>query len=70
MTPLARTLEALLFLSPDPVSIKDLADATGAWDDEVTEAVTLFALLELYRKGEADWEQDGPFAPITIRATA
>jgi segregation and condensation protein B len=39
MTPLARTLEALLFLSPEPVSIKDLADATGAWDDEVTETL-------------------------------
>jgi segregation and condensation protein A len=34
--------------------------------DRVTEAVTLFALLELYKAGEADWEQDGPFAPITI----
>ena len=39
MTPLARTLEALLFLAPDPVSLKDLADATGAWEDEVTEAL-------------------------------
>ncbi len=39
MTPLARTLEALLFLSPDPVSSKDLADATGAWEDEVSEAL-------------------------------
>jgi segregation and condensation protein A len=34
--------------------------------DRVTEAVTLFALLELYKAGEADWEQDGPFAPITV----
>jgi segregation and condensation protein A len=34
--------------------------------DRVTEAVTLFALLELYKAGEADWEQDAPFAPITI----
>jgi segregation and condensation protein B len=39
VTPLARTLEALLFLSPDPVSVKDLADATGAWDDEISEAL-------------------------------
>lgn len=39
MTPLARTLEALLFLAPDPVSLKDLADATGAWEDEVNEAL-------------------------------
>jgi segregation and condensation protein A len=38
--------------------------------DRVTEAVTLFALLELYKAGEADWEQDAPFAPITVRGTA
>src|SRR3954470_16150751 len=34
--------------------------------DRVTEAVTLFALLELYKAGEADWHQDAPFAPITV----
>jgi segregation and condensation protein A len=34
--------------------------------DRVTEAVTLFALLELYKAGEADWEQDAPFSPITV----
>jgi segregation and condensation protein A len=34
--------------------------------DRVTQAVTIFALLELYKKGEADWEQAGPFEPITI----
>ena len=34
--------------------------------DRVTQAVTIFALLELYKKGEADWEQSGPFEPITI----
>ncbi len=38
--------------------------------DRVTEAVTLFALLELYKAGEADWEQDAPFAPITVRGNA
>jgi segregation and condensation protein A len=36
--------------------------------DRVTEAVTLFALLELYKAGEADWEQSESFGPITIRA--
>ncbi len=36
--------------------------------DRVTQAVTLFALLELYKKGEADWEQTGPFEPITVMA--
>jgi segregation and condensation protein A len=34
--------------------------------DRVTEAVTLFALLELYKAGEAVWSQDEPFAPITV----
>ncbi|HEX8066343.1 MAG TPA: ScpA family protein [Thermoleophilaceae bacterium] len=34
--------------------------------DRVTQAVTLFALLELYKAGEADWEQSEPFAPITV----
>ena len=35
--------------------------------DRVTVAVTLFALLELYKAGEAKWEQDEPFGPITVR---
>jgi len=34
--------------------------------DRLTEAVTLFALLELYKAGEADWEQNGAFGPITV----
>src|SRR5271167_4857357 len=37
--------------------------------DRMTVAVTLFALLELYKRGEADWEQDAPFAPIAVCAT-
>jgi segregation and condensation protein A len=37
--------------------------------DRVTEAVTLFALLELYKSGEAAWEQQVPFGPITMRAS-
>lgn len=36
--------------------------------DRVTEAVTLFALLELYKSGEADWDQPEPFGPISVRA--
>jgi segregation and condensation protein A len=36
--------------------------------DRMTVAVTLFALLELYKAGEADWEQDESFGPITVRA--
>ena len=34
--------------------------------DRVTVAVTLFALLELYKNGEAAWEQEVPFGPITV----
>jgi len=36
--------------------------------DRMTVAVTVFALLELYKRGEAAWEQDEPFGPITVRA--
>ena len=39
MTGLARTLEALLFLSADPVSVRDLAAATGVGEEDVTEAL-------------------------------
>jgi segregation and condensation protein A len=28
--------------------------------------VTLFALLELYKSGEAGWEQKEPFGEITV----
>ena len=28
--------------------------------------LTLFALLELYKAGEAKWEQEVPFGPITV----
>jgi segregation and condensation protein A len=34
--------------------------------DRVTVCVTLFALLELYKRGEARWEQAEPFGPITV----
>jgi segregation and condensation protein A len=39
-------------------------------EDRLTQAVTLFALLELYRKGEVTWEQSKPFGPIEIRKAA
>jgi segregation and condensation protein B len=38
---LARTVEALLFLSPQPVGIDDLAEATEATAGQVSEAVEL-----------------------------
>src|SRR5437763_7207645 len=34
--------------------------------DRVTVCVTLFALLELYKQGEAVWDQAEPFGDITI----
>jgi segregation and condensation protein A len=38
--------------------------------DRVTVAVTLYALLELYKQGEVTWTQEEPFAEITIEARA
>ena len=38
--------------------------------DRMTVAVTLYALLELYKSGEAHWEQAEPFAPITVASGA
>jgi segregation and condensation protein A len=38
--------------------------------DRVTVCVTVFALLELYKRGEAAWEQAEPFGPITVEAAA
>jgi segregation and condensation protein A len=34
--------------------------------DRVTVAVTLFALLELHKRGEATWRQDEPFGEIAL----
>ena len=43
MSDLARTVEALLFLSPDPVAIADLAEATEATEGQVAEAIELLS---------------------------
>jgi segregation and condensation protein A len=40
-------------------------DAVGS-DDRETIAVTLFAVLEMYKQGELTWTQDAPFADIRI----
>ena len=45
-------------------------EAVEGADRATGPAVTLFALLELYKRGEAAWEQPEPFGPITIRAEA
>lgn len=36
--------------------------------DRLTEAMTVWALLELYKSGEAAWVQDENFGPITVTA--
>lgn len=38
--------------------------------DRVTVAVTVYALLELYKRGELTWRQDEPFGEITITRSA
>ena len=59
-------LRGLLARRRGPFSFDEAVE--GA--DRVTEAVTLFALLELYKRGEAGWEQSEPFGPITIQGAA
>ncbi|MDQ5894340.1 MAG: Segregation/condensation protein [Actinomycetota bacterium] len=44
----------------------DFDDEFGS-EDRMTQAVTIFALLDLYKKGEADWEQSESCGPITVR---
>ena len=40
---LARTIESLLFLSPQPVTVADLAEATAATEGQVAEAIELLS---------------------------
>ena len=49
MRDLDRSLEALLFLAPDPVTVTELADAAAAGEGEVVEA--LARLREQYAEG-------------------
>jgi segregation and condensation protein A len=44
-------------------------DEAVAKADRVTIAVTLFAVLELYKQGELTWTQEQPFEEITISST-
>jgi segregation and condensation protein A len=46
----------------------DFDDAFGR-EDRFTQAVTLFALLELYRRGEATWSQKETFGRIEVYAS-
>jgi segregation and condensation protein A len=45
----------------------DFDDAFGS-EDRLTQAVTLFALLELHKTGEASWAQSENFGPIEVVA--
>jgi segregation and condensation protein A len=45
----------------------DFDEAFGG-EDRLTQAVTVFALLEMHKRGEATWEQRETFGPITVRA--
>ena len=45
----------------------DFDDAFGR-EDRFTQAVTLFALLELYRRGEATWTQKETFGRIQVES--
>jgi segregation and condensation protein A len=59
-------------------ALRDALSGRGAIDfdeqfggeDRLTQAVTLFALLELYRTGEVTWQQSEPLGPIEIRKAA
>lgn len=44
----------------------DFDDQFGE-EDRLTQAVTIFALLELYNAGEAAWDQKEDCGPITVR---
>jgi segregation and condensation protein A len=45
-------------------------DEAVAGADRMTVAVTLFALLELYKRGEVDWTQERTFGDVSITAPA
>ena len=50
-----------------PRKTLDFDEAFGG-EDRFTQAVTLFALLELYRRGEATWTQKETFGRIEVQA--
>lgn len=63
------SLEQRLRALRDVLSGRDSVDFDEQFggEDRLTQAVTLFALLELYRKGEVTWQQRRPLGPIEIR---
>ena len=63
------SLEQRLRVLRDALAGRDSVDFDEQFggEDRLTQAVTLFALLELYRKGEVTWEQRQPLGAIEIR---
>jgi segregation and condensation protein A len=62
---LERRLRVLRELLASRGGLLDFDEAFGS-EDRLTQAVTLFALLELHKKGEATWNQREVFGPIEI----
>ncbi len=64
------SLEKRLGVLRDLLVARSSVDFDEAFGDEdrLTQAVTLFALLEMHKRGEASWKQRGTFGPITIEA--
>ena len=65
---LERRLEVLRDLLASSARV-DFDEAFGS-EDRLTQAVTIFALLEMHKKGEATWTQRGNFGPISITGGA
>jgi segregation and condensation protein A len=64
------SLQRRLSVVRDLLSAKKTIDFDEAFgeEDRFTQAVTLFALLELHRRGEASWTQKKTFGPIEVSA--
>jgi segregation and condensation protein A len=62
------SLEKRLMVLRDLLSGRDAFDFDEhfAEEDRLTQAVTLFALLEMHKRGEATWEQKQIFGPIRV----
>ena len=65
-----RSAERLAHLRGAAAARRCSFDEAVAGADRVTVAVTLFALLELYKQGEATWTQESPFGDIAIASAA
>jgi segregation and condensation protein A len=64
------TLDRRLRALRDVLGRKPVFDFDEAFADEdrLTQAVTIFALLEMHRRGEATWSQRETCGPIEVRA--